>query len=991
METTQQIQKALESLYGNTDSNIKSEANTFLLEFQRSQQAWELIFPILDNKSSSFELKLFICQTLRSKIQYDFGQLTDFSNIESLRISILKLLLELNDFKSDKLLVVQLSIALSYLIIQDFNWENPIYDLMNYLSNNPINLLEILKILPEEMSDFKKLPLTSEEFEVQYKKLLVNNVENVYYILIESSKSFLNNNNNNNNNDLEILILNCIKSWINELPIKMILNDDSILWNLINLGFKDDETFETSIDCLITIISQIDIFDKLNENLKFIEIIYKQLIDLRPLINENWDDPIIIERLTELYSTTGESWHTLIIKNPENFQILIEIILQLTNYNEDLDIVKYNFKFWYELKSMLVLENFKEAKKLFKPIFIKLIEILIDHLKYPSISNSTNISELFNNNKENEDKFKDFRYEIGDVLKDCCIVVGQYDSLNIPFMKLKNIIENNNDSSNWQEIECLLFSIRSMAKEIDKSENKILPQIMNYLVQLPENPKIRYAATLVLGRYTTWTNQHPEFLQIELNYIIEGFKLDDFNYNNDEKMQIIIATSHALKYFCMDCNNLLIDYLEPLFNLYSNIENFLDFESLYDIVEGLSYVLKKFIEKNILINEVQCLNIIKMFWNSTIEKLNNFISMDLNNLNSLQEIDSIDVRIANTIELLSLYIDNFKPPNEFLKLKNPNYIISNFIMNDILPIIYSIIEKFGKSSKVSERCVKFIRKCIQNFNKFLIPALKSIEELLIKGFKNYKFGCYLWVSGALIKEFSDEFEDEEIDDFLKIDSNTMSEVWLFGLEQIKIFIKTFNENNEDINEDIIEDFYRMMNDVLMFKTIELLNNFEIVEIIFKISIEIIEKFDEFNILNLIINFLTDLLSWSLENPPISIYYEIPNILKFKIFGLLKENEELIVKFLTYSILKFNEDLIYTSIELIIEIFKINNYYNNQFDNLNSINLFLNSLPNDLINENEKLKFQSNVEISLNSKNFRKIRSTMLDFIHWYKRKIVNRN
>lgn len=979
MDSVLKIQEALQSLYGNTDASIKSKANAYLLEFQRSQQAWEVIFPVLEAPSSSFELKLFISQTLRSKIQYDFGQLPDISTIESLRVSTLKSLNSLTNFRTEKLLIIQISIALSYLVIQDFSWSNPILDIMNYLSNNPINLLEFLKILPEEMSDFKKLPLTNEEYEQQYKKLLNENAENIYYVLIQSAASA------NKDNDIENLILNCIKSWINEIPIHLILSDNSSLWNLIVLGFNNDETFDTSIDCLITIINEIDIFDKIEENSKFIEMIYKQLINLQPLIQENWDDPLIIERFTELYSTTGEAWHTLIVKNPENFQVLVEVILQLTNYNEDLDIVKYTFKFWYELKSMLVLNNFRESKKVFKPIFIKLIEILISHLKYPTTSNSTNISDLFNNNKENEDKFKDFRYDIGDVLKDCCLVVGQFDSLNIPFMKLKSLIETNS-TSNWQDIECLLFSIRSMAKEVNKKEDKILPQIMNYLVQLPENPKIRYAATLVLGRYTVWTSEHPEFLQIELNYIIEGFKLENSNYNDDEKMQIIIATSHALKYFCMDCSELLIDYFEPLYNLYSNIENFLDFQSLYDVVEGLSYVIKKYIEKNILVNRDQCLSVIKMFWDSTIKKLNEFL---LINISNPQQLDLIDSKISNTVELLTLYIDNLSPPHEFLSLKDPNYVISTFVMNDILPLIYQIIEKFGKSSKVSERCIKFIRKCIQNFKRFLIPSLKAIENLLVEGFKNFKFGCYLWCSGALIKEFNED--NEVIDEFIEIDSNVLNDVWNFSLQQIKLFIDLYNDDNNDINEDIIEDFFRMMSDILMFKPIELLNNFEVVEIVYKISIEIIDKYNEFNILNLIINFLTDLLSWSLENPPISIYYDIPNVLKFQIYGLLnKNNNEIVLKFLNYSIFKFNEDLMYSAIELIIETFKINNYYKNQFENLNSINIFLNSLPNDLISDNEKVKFYSNVEVSLNSRNFRKIRSTLLDFIHWYKRKIVNR-
>lgn len=356
---------------------------------------------------------------------------------------------------------------------------------------------------------------------------------------------------NLNDYDLNILILDCIKSWINEIPPNLILSTDnnSVLWSLILSGFKDDETFETSINCLISVISKIDIYEP--ENLQFVEIIYKELVQLNSIITENWEDPMYIERFCELFSIAGELWHTLIIKNPANFQELLEILLRFANYKEDLDIVKYTFKFWYELKSLLVLKNFEAQKNLFKPIFVNLMEVLIGHLKYPTTADTTDLNVLFNNNRENLDKFKDFRYEIGDVLKDCCAIIGAKDALLIPFTKLQGLIENgplnsnsnsNSNSSRWQDIECLLFSIRSLAKEVDKRESDILPQIMNYLVQLPENPKVRYAATLVLGRYTLWTNEHPEFLQIELNYIIEGFKLDNNSYTANEKMDIIIAT-----------------------------------------------------------------------------------------------------------------------------------------------------------------------------------------------------------------------------------------------------------------------------------------------------------------------------------------------------------------------------------------------------------------------------------------------------------------
>ncbi|OUT23656.1 hypothetical protein CAS74_000013 [Pichia kudriavzevii] len=132
----QQIQNTLQSLYGPTSPAEKKAASDALLQFQRSQQAWDVIFPILQEPNAPFELKLFVCQTLRSKVQYDFGQLNnESSTIESLRLSILNVLNSMTEFKSQKLLIIQVSIALAYLIIQDFTWETPITDVMNALAN----------------------------------------------------------------------------------------------------------------------------------------------------------------------------------------------------------------------------------------------------------------------------------------------------------------------------------------------------------------------------------------------------------------------------------------------------------------------------------------------------------------------------------------------------------------------------------------------------------------------------------------------------------------------------------------------------------------------------------------------------------------------------------------------------------------------------------------------------------------------------------------
>ena len=65
--------------------------------------------------------------------------------------------------------------------------------------------------------------------------------------------------------------------------------------------------------------------------------------------------------------------------------------------------------------------------------------MIIKHLTYPI---SGNDNDLFNGDKEQEDKFKEFRYEMGDVLKDCCAVAGATKALQVPFEQIQTIISN---------------------------------------------------------------------------------------------------------------------------------------------------------------------------------------------------------------------------------------------------------------------------------------------------------------------------------------------------------------------------------------------------------------------------------------------------------------------------------------------------------------------------------------------------------------------
>lgn len=49
---------------------------------------------------------------------------------------------------------------------------------------------------------------------------------------------------------------------------------------------------------------------------------------------------------------------------------------------------------------------------------------------------------------------------------------------------------SSNSNVKWQDIEALLFSMRTMGAEVDLKEDGVLPMIMDIIPILPAHPKI---------------------------------------------------------------------------------------------------------------------------------------------------------------------------------------------------------------------------------------------------------------------------------------------------------------------------------------------------------------------------------------------------------------------------------------------------------------------------------------------------------------------
>lgn len=341
------------------------------------------------------------------------------------------------------------------------------------------------------------------------------------------------------------------------------------------------------MECLCAIFKETR---EVDEYLEEIHTLYPRVVALRSKIAEaaRAENLEAFRGYTRVFAEAGEAWVVLIARIPAEFRSLVECVLECAACDWEREAVSLTFNFWYEMKNYLELEKYIEARMQFADVFAKLVDIMIKHIEFPAPDDEDD-EDLFDGDREQEEKFREFRHAMGDVLKDCCDVIGVTECLGKAFKLIQKWVSTyasqvtDKKVPHWQELEAPLFSLRAMGRMVSKDENIVLPQVMPLLVQVPNHEKVRFAAIMALGRYTAWTSVHPEFLESQFNFIISAF--------DDGSSEIRRAAALSLRYFCQDCKDLLRDHILQLQKFYDSVLDSLPPSSQEEITEGVANVV----------------------------------------------------------------------------------------------------------------------------------------------------------------------------------------------------------------------------------------------------------------------------------------------------------------------------------------------------------------------------------------------------------------
>lgn len=553
-------------------------------------------------------------------------------------------------------------------------------------------------------------------------------------------------------------LLDCITSWLREIPAAKIV--DSPLMDVILKALDNDVSFDAGVDCVCTLYR--DTRDN-DESLPVIQALYPRLMALRPKIAETAEseDLEAFKGVTRMFAEAGEAWVVLIARLPSDFRGLVEAVLECCARDWERDAISQTFIFWYELKQYITLDRYTDSRLNFQDIFSQLVDIMVKHLEYPSPEEGE--TDLFGGDREQEEKFRLFRHSMGDVLKDCCSVVGVSECLGKIYQLIQQWVgkyasqASNEHVPHWQELEAPLFGLRAMGRMVDPEEATVLGQLIPLIVQIPDQEKIRFQAIMALARYTEWTALHPETLEAQLNYVISAF--------HHSSAEVVQAAALAFKFLGTDCQKLLGGHITQLHSFFESVLDKLKASSQEEVTEGVAAVVS-----------VQPLDKIydsfKMFCDPIMQRI-------MNLANNASDEDG-QRAVADHLQLITIFVQVVTP---IVALGEENPAVK--YCGEILPIMTTIAMNFTTSTPILERVCRCWRYMIISYRTAMIPLLPTLAQSIASGFEGSREGCFLWATDAVVREFSEGAE--------YVDQATSDAVYQFYEQQALAFLRILND------------------------------------------------------------------------------------------------------------------------------------------------------------------------------------------------------
>jgi transportin-3 len=295
---------------------------------------------------------------------------------------------------------------------------------------------------------------------------------------------------------------------------------------------------------------------------------------------------------------------------------------------------------------------------------------------------------------------------------------------------------------------------------------------------------------------------------------------------------------------------------------------------------------------------------------------------------------------------------------------------------EVFPVMTKVLDSFIDFVPICERVCRCWRTMLISYRTAMTPLLGPMAEKLAEGFTKSNQGCFLWVTGAVLREFSEDREHT--------DDTIADNIYVFFEAQATSVLRVMSSLPAFELPDVIEDFFRLLIDALLYYPHRLIAS-PLFTPIFQAAISAL-ALEQQDPLSATLHYIRDVISYGGDNPASSVGPAVQHVqLKVKQV-LLEHGETLINRIMAGMMITFPRDCFADGSGVLLGMFELLPQQTTQW-----VDHTIRLLPQGTVTPVEVNRLMIKIKEKLGGSDaggIRQVRALLQDFTNTYRRRYV---
>ncbi|ETM99951.1 hypothetical protein, variant [Phytophthora nicotianae INRA-310] len=565
-------------------------------------------------------------------------------------------------------------------------------------------------------------------------------------------------------------VLRALTSWLRYVKVDAeAVVRNPLLHSLLGFLARDD-LFDASVDLAVQLVRSYAHYSVV------VQWLAPRLLSLRGAFTSaaEAEDMDACLGLCRIFTEMGEAYLELLL-GAGNDTALVDLLLDCMSY-PDAEVADVTIPFWFRLLEELQRRVTPAILAQYKPRLERLAGLCMQKLQFREEFPTLPVDK--------QQDFKTFRQELGDILRDCCQLLGVEAVLQHCVNGLNQIFQTPAESRSWEAVEAHLYCFRSIAREVERAKTNVdaldapISLIFQHLPQFADHPAICYTSCLIVSRYAEWLRSHPSSLSTQVNFLNTCVtkSAGDARYG---EWEVARAAASAVRALAMDCWSILGADIVA-FYLHIEQNELMAVEDQVLILEGICAGVASS-------NDMpRTLSVLDQVMKGIGQRLTALFA-------SSSAKSQVQVALNELLRLMCLYeyLDISRLHGE----KHPLVMLTE----QLWPLFNQMLALYRGHDELVERVCRCYKRILRTCGEHIAPLLPQLVDNLLAFYQAEPKSSYLYTASMVLKFFAHSVS--EMDPLFARMLFTLIET------TTPIFASV---NDMETRPDVVEEFFYLM-------------------------------------------------------------------------------------------------------------------------------------------------------------------------------------